>query len=69
MSRRSNVTGQTLESAGLDNLEYRGPAGEVEPLTGLAVRHGQSIEEALREAIAKRGEGWTVWYVTPAAAS
>lgn len=60
-----NVTGQTLESAGLDNLEFRGPAGEVEPLVGIAVRHGQTIEEALRECVAARGEGWSIWFVTP----
>lgn len=60
-----NMTGQTLESAGLDNLEFRGPAGEVEPLIGLVVEHGRTIEEALREAVGKRGEGWSIWFVTP----
>ncbi len=64
-----NITGQTLESAALDNLEYRGPNGEVEPLVGLAVYQGRTIEEALLEELAKRGEGWSVWFVTPGAPS
>lgn len=60
-----NVTGHTLKSAGLDNLEFRGPAGEREPLIGLVVKHGQTVEDALREAVAARGEGWSIWFVTP----
>lgn len=64
-----NVTGQTLESAGLDCLEYQAPDGTRSPLTGLAVRHGQTIEEALREELAKRGEGWSLYFVPPPAAT
>jgi hypothetical protein len=62
-----NVTGIPLESMGLDSLEFRGPAGEREPLLGLIVQPGQSVEEALRETVAKRGEGWSIWFVTPPA--
>jgi hypothetical protein len=71
-----NVTGVYLESAGLvllaspspcpfTNLEYRGPAGERFPLTGLVVEHGQTIADALEADLVKRGEGWTIWFVTP----
>jgi hypothetical protein len=64
-----NVTGHSLESMGLDRLEWRGPGGAIEPLTGLIIRPGQSIEEALRDAVTLRGEGWSVWFVTPAPGS